>query len=103
MVQKKLIQIYEVSPEELKDEIVKDVKEELQLLSKGQNPKSPSEYLTRKELSKILKVSIPTLIDWDRKGILHPYRIGNIIRYKSDELDAALIRIRPKTDHHGEN
>ncbi|MFD1292400.1 MerR family DNA-binding transcriptional regulator [Lutibacter holmesii] len=30
----------------------------------------------RKEVSKILKVSIVTLHNWDKLGVIQPYRIG---------------------------
>ena len=51
------------------------------------------EYLTREEVASILKISMSTISEWNRKGILNPYRLGNSIRYKSNELDQVLIKI----------
>lgn len=42
--------------------------------------------LTRIETAKMLSVTLPTLYDWTKKGILKGYRIGNRIRYKHAEI-----------------
>ena len=47
------------------------------------------EFLTRKEVSELLGVSLVTLHKWDKKGILKPSRIGRRVRYlKSDVLNS---------------
>jgi excisionase family DNA binding protein len=50
----------------------------------------PDEYLTRQETADILKISLPTLSSYTKKGKLKSYRFGDIIRYKRVEVDAAL-------------
>jgi len=89
----KITQLIGVSPEEFKESILTDVRAELKTLSLNFQPITPPEYLTRKEVSEILKVSLVTLSDWNKKGILKPYRLGNLIRYKSKEIENALISI----------
>ena len=42
--------------------------------------------ITRRETAKILGVTLPTVIDWEKKGIITGYRIGNRIRYKEAEI-----------------
>lgn len=42
--------------------------------------------LTRIETAKMLGVTLPTVIDWSKKGILKGYRIGNRVRYKHAEI-----------------
>lgn len=42
--------------------------------------------LTRIETAKMLGVTLPTVIDWGKKGILKGYRIGNRVRYKESEI-----------------
>lgn len=42
--------------------------------------------LTRIETAKLLGVTLPTVIDWGKKGILKGYRIGNRVRYKHTEI-----------------
>jgi hypothetical protein len=40
-----------------------------------------------------LKVSLVTIHDWNKKKILNPFRLGNLIRYKRSDLEKAFIRI----------
>jgi excisionase family DNA binding protein len=98
-MQNKIIttEIHGITPDEFKESILKDVREELKKLSLNFTPQSPSEYVTRKELSKILKVSVITLADWEKKGIIKGYRIGNLVRYKRSELDHALVELNKTT------
>lgn len=42
--------------------------------------------LSRTETAKMLGVTLPTIIDWGKKGILKCYRIGNRVRYKQSEV-----------------
>lgn len=53
------------------------------------------EYLTLQETAKILKVSLLTLRNWDKKGILAAYRnpVNNYRLYRSDQLQMFLRRI----------
>lgn len=57
--------------------------------SKGENapaePK-PEKLLTRMETARLLGVTLPTVYDWTKKGVLTAYRIGNRIRYKHAEI-----------------
>ena len=46
--------------------------------------------LTRQETADLLSVSLVTLWDWDKKGLIPSYRIGNKVRYKKSEVLAAL-------------
>jgi len=48
------------------------------------------EYLRPEELSRILKVSLVTIWSWDKKGILHPLRIGNQKRYRKSDIEKFL-------------
>ena len=47
------------------------------------------EFLTRKEVAKLLKISLPTLGEYTKNGILIGYRLGNHVRYKRHEIDEA--------------
>ena len=42
--------------------------------------------LTRIETAQLLGVTLPTVIDWSKKGILKGYRMGNRVRYKHTEI-----------------
>lgn len=96
MEQSKMTQVFGVSPEELRDSILTDVRAEIKSLSQNFQPITPQEYLTRQETAEILKVSLVTISDWNKKKILNPYRLGNLIRYKRSEIEQALISINPK-------
>lgn len=93
MESSKITQVFGITPSELKEDILKDVRAELKEIVQNFQPVKPSEYITRQEAAKILKVSLVTLTDWNKKGVLKPYRLGNLIRYKRSELDEALIAI----------
>lgn len=91
-----ITQVHNVTPQQLKESILSEVRTELQNITLNFQPKKQPEYLTRKEVAKILKVSLVTVSDWNKKGVLKPYRLGNLIRYKREELEKALIAINTK-------
>lgn len=96
MEQKNVTQVFGITPQEFKDSILSDFREEIKTLSQNFQPILPTEYLTRQETAKILKVSLVTLSDWNKKQILIPYRLGKLIRYKRSEIEMALIKINSK-------
>ena len=96
MEQSKITQVFGVTPEEFKESILTDVRAEIKSLALNFQPITPQEYLTRQETAVILKVSLVTLSDWNKKKILNPYRLGNLIRYKRSEIESALISINSK-------
>jgi hypothetical protein len=49
-------------------------------------PESLPQYLTRSEAAKLLRVSLKTLDEYSKRGILKRYTIGDSIRYKSGEV-----------------
>jgi len=53
-------------------------------------------YLSRLEVSQILKISLPTLNEWTKLGWLQSYRIGNRVLYKQDELELSLQKVTNK-------
>ncbi len=53
----------------------------------------PSEkYLTRKETSKLLNVSLPTLNKYTKTGKINAYRFGVRVLYKLTEIESTLQR-----------
>lgn len=64
-------------------------------LNENQKPASKTEaaeYITRTEVSRMLKVSIVTVSDWTKKGILTAYKCGKRVYFKPSEIEAALIK-----------
>lgn len=88
------IQLLNLSPEELKKEILTEIKVEIRSLESRLQQKGPEEYLTRAEVAELLKISLPTVSDWSKKGILKPYRLGKKVLFKLSEIDDALNKIQ---------
>lgn len=51
------------------------------------------QYATRHEVSKRLRISLPTLNTFTKQGILNGYRMGRRVLYKWDEVEAVLQEI----------
>ena len=57
-------------------------------------PESKINYLNRFDVVKLLKISLPTLSNWSKAGILQSYRIGNRVLYREDEINASLQKVK---------
>lgn len=66
------------------------------LIHSVNKPKQETELLTRKEAAKLLGVSLPTILDWTKKGKITGYRIASRIRYKRHELETSLSQIQTR-------
>lgn len=76
-------------------QILKEVLEEkLKLVSTPQKSESSPSYLTRSDVARRLNISLPTLNNWSKTGIVQSYRIGNRVLYKPHEIDEAVKSVR---------
>ncbi len=50
-------------------------------------PKPLSKLVNRKQICDIFQVTAVTIIDWEKKGIVHPLRIGTRVRYKLSDIE----------------
>lgn len=82
-----------ISPQQLQDAISNDVKKQLEELKKNFEPKTPTEYLTRRETADLLKVDLSTIHNWTKKGKLQPYGLGGKVYYKRSEVESSLIEL----------
>ena len=60
--------------------------------------------LTRKDTAKLLCISLPTLHDWTKNGVVKAHRIGNRVLYKLEEVKEALLQVQTvnmKGGYHG--
>ena len=89
MDSKKLI-LFPISIEDLQTLISETIKKELEKLPSINSPPQEPEFISRKEVGKFLKISLPTLTDYVMRGILPAYRIGNNVRFRKDEVLKAL-------------
>lgn len=87
------LQLIEVTPLQLQEEILKGIKTHLQEFASLFQATPREEYLTREETAKLLKVDLSTLWHWKSKGILIPYGIGNRVYYKRSDIDKAMIKL----------
>lgn len=80
---------------ELSD-IKKVVEEVLENKLKGfQNSKKTElKFLTRKDTAKLLCISLPTLHEWTKTGIVKAHRIGNRVLFKQEEVNQSLRQIQ---------
>ena len=94
-VMKKVIQLHQTTPEQLVQEILLAVKGEIEILKQDFRPKEPEEYLTRSEVSQMLKVDLSTVHHWTKSGRLKRYGLGRRVYYKRSEIEQSLIEITP--------
>lgn len=84
------IQFIQITPVELKELIRETIRRKFIEFAKDFQPKEPTEYLTRKEVVKMLNINMSTLHHWTKQGKLKAYGIGARIYYKRHEVDEAL-------------
>lgn len=78
--------------EELMTAIQGAVKTEIEKLNLSK-PETPTEYITRKDTAGILGISLPTLNDWSKRGVIPSYRIASRVRYKRAEVMNSLTKV----------
>jgi len=84
------IQLLNVTPQQLQQEITKGVKSHLDEFLKNFKPKQPNDYLTRKETAELLSVDLSTLFNWNKSGKLKPLGLGNRVYYLRSDIEASL-------------
>ncbi len=88
------IQFIQVDPEQFRESILKPIKVQLTELIKGlQTHLFKEEYLSREEVSNMLKVDLSTIHNWSKKGKLTKHCIGNRVYYKRSEIENQIIQI----------
>lgn len=75
----------------IQDQLVARVVYELKNELKQANFKE--HYLTRDEVSELLKISLSTIHNWSNKGILHPYQIGGKVYFKSSDIESSMTKL----------
>ena len=87
IMKENVTQVHPTSKDDLINNIIKGVENKLKEFERNFQPKEPTLWLTKKEVSNILSISIVTVDDWSKKSILNSYRIGNRIRFKRKEVE----------------
>lgn len=89
----KHLQIENISSNELYN-IVKDAIDAAIKNNKTPNEEKDVKYITRKQTAELLGLSLPTLNEYTKRGILQGYRIGSRVRYKKEEVINSLEEIQ---------
>jgi DNA binding domain protein, excisionase family len=87
------IQITQFTPNELKSLLMEGVQQVVNQIREEFQPKTPTEYLTRKQVAKMLDINLTTLNNWTKKRILTSYAIQGRVYYKRDEVEKAIIKL----------
>lgn len=88
------MQFVNCSPEQFKADLLEGIDQKLAVFKKHLKEQTPEEYLTRNEVSKMLKIDLSTLWSWSKKGKLKSYGIQGRVYYKRAEVEAALTELK---------
>ena len=75
-------------------ELLREVIDEKLIEIKPSTEAKNQEYLSRKEVAQLLKISLTTLNDWSKQGIVQSYRIGNRVLYKKIEIENSVSKVQ---------
>ena len=87
------IQFIGISPDALADLIDKRLDKRFKEVTDHLQPKTPTEYLSRQEVAKMLKVDIATVHNMSVKGILQKYQISGRVLYNRSEVENAIVKL----------
>lgn len=85
------VQFIQVTPQQLQEEILKGVKNEIEVLKAYLQPNKQTEYLTREETANLLKINLSTLHNWTKKGTISSYSLEGRVYYKRSDIDGAMV------------
>jgi hypothetical protein len=80
------------TPEQLTGIIHHAVNEAVKTIKILPSNPAPEKLLTRKETADKLKISLVTLNDWSKRGLIQSYLIGGRVLYKDSEIEASLYK-----------
>lgn len=78
---------FETTQDQLVAQVVNELKNELKQAT------FTEKYLTREEVSELLKISLSTIHNWTKKEILHPYQIGGRVYFKASDIECSMIKL----------
>ncbi len=83
--------IQNVTPDDLKNIISNAVEDKIASLLPQR--KVSNDYLTRQETASLLRISLPTLNDFTKRGLITGHRIGSRVLYSRDLIESSLKEI----------
>lgn len=86
-----MVQLINLTEEQLQQIVAETIRKELENHSSPQdNRPAEKKYYTRKETAEQLRVSLPTLNEYTKKGAIKGKRIGSRVLYSEDAIQEAL-------------
>tara|TARA_R110002012_G_scaffold286628_1_gene478262 strand:- start:7273 stop:7590 length:318 start_codon:yes stop_codon:yes gene_type:complete len=82
----KTIQITEITVDELADKIAEKLFSKMNKLSNKIIDSKTDALLTRKETASYFSISLPTVHQWAKDGIINPIRVGHRIYFKKQSI-----------------
>ncbi|KQC34335.1 hypothetical protein AAU57_14045 [Nonlabens sp. YIK11] len=96
----KQIQFILTTPDELTRTIIDAIDTRLREFEKELTKTPTIEYLTRIEVSKLLKKDLSTIHLWTKKGTLVAYYIEGSVFYKRSQIEEVMTSLVTKSDTH---
>jgi excisionase family DNA binding protein len=81
------LKTFETTQDQLVSRVVSELKNEYK-----QAPFSDI-YLTKRQLTELLTVSLSTVNNWTKDGIIQAHQLGGKIYYKASEIECAMIKL----------
>src|SRR4051812_20081219 len=78
---------------DLLEKIGQVIESKLTQLASQNEVQKQNQFLSRAEVARLLKISLPTLNDWTKLGWLQSYKMGNRVLYKQNEVEEALHKV----------
>ena len=79
------------------DEIDRRVRKTVaEILEDQKKPLEINKFLTRHQVCKMLNISLPTLLSYSNKGILHGQKVGNRVLFDEQRLRDSLMDLPVK-------
>jgi len=90
----KQVSLFEGTPEDFQQSIIKAIKKEFEVLKTQFQPKEPEEHLTRQQVADMLHIDLSSVHNWRKKGVLTAYQIGGRVIFKKSEILASIVELK---------
>lgn len=85
--------LHSIPKSELRDLITEALKEQLSTFFE-QKKEPDTRLLSRKQVSEMLGISLPTLHTWTKDGVISAVRLGGAVKYRLSDIEMALKDIQ---------
>jgi RNase P/RNase MRP subunit POP5 len=95
----KAIKIINVSSQEFEEALRRIIREELGATIDNKPPDDVEKFYTRQQTSGRLKISLPTLNEYTKRGIIEASRVGSRVLYSEESIRKSLNKISHKKNN----